>query len=56
MSYGHKWCDNYNVWCNEVEEIIEEPDCDMECKLCDDCSLILDGGRSVKINEIEVPE
>lgn len=35
-----KWCDYYNVWLSELEDIIEEPDCDMFCEICEDCKEI----------------
>ena len=32
-----KWCGCYNCWCDEIEDIIEIPECDLECGCCDDC-------------------
>jgi len=33
-----KWCNYYNCWCNEVEDIIEEGiECDLECNDCEEC-------------------
>ena len=31
-----KWCSKYNMWCDEVEDNLDdEQDCDMDCKNCD---------------------
>lgn len=32
---GQKWCDHYNCWCSDVEEITEgQFNCDLECNDC----------------------
>ena len=32
-----KWCDYYNCWCDEVEDIIDDADCYFSCESCDNC-------------------
>lgn len=37
------WCSQYNCWCSDVEEIIEdlsEINCDCNCHSCPDCEEI----------------
>lgn len=31
-----KWCNYYNCWCNDVEEVIPEEgiDCELDCEHC----------------------
>ena len=31
-----KWCNLYNCWCDEVEDIIDELGCDGDCKNCEE--------------------
>lgn len=31
-----RWCNLYNCFCNEVDEIIEETFCDGDCRNCED--------------------
>lgn len=32
---GFKWCGKYNVWCDEVEDLLDgEIDCDGDCGYC----------------------
>ncbi len=35
-----KWCGAYNCWCDEVRDIIDEPDCDLDCKGCDEMECV----------------
>ena len=32
-----KWCNYYNMWCNDVEAILEENEieCDLDCRNCE---------------------
>lgn len=32
-----KWCNYFNCWCNDVEEIIPEEgiECDLDCNYCE---------------------
>ena len=33
-----KWCNKYNCWCSDVEDIIDDPDCELECD--DECDFL----------------
>lgn len=37
-----KWCNHYNCWCDDAEEITEGLDnyCDYDCKYCDESAEI----------------
>jgi hypothetical protein len=36
-----KWCNHYNCWCNDAEDITDGMgDCDYECNGCEDCEEI----------------
>lgn len=36
-----KWCNFYNCWCSDAEEITDGlGDCDYDCRGCDDCEEI----------------
>jgi len=37
-----KWCNIYNCWCSDVEEVIdvEDAECDLDCKNCEECEEI----------------
>jgi len=41
----------YNVWCDDLKEIIEEPECDKECGCCEDCVEILSDGKQRKVTD-----
>jgi hypothetical protein len=45
-----KWCNFYNVWCDEVEDILELPRDFLECDGCkgDGCEHAQEIGRNVK--------
>ena len=32
-----KWCELYQCWCDEVDEVIDDPGyhCDLDCDNCD---------------------
>lgn len=32
-----KWCNDFNCWCDEVEEIYDVTECDLNCKNCPRC-------------------
>jgi hypothetical protein len=51
-----KWCGLYGCFLDDVEEIIEEPTCDMICGECEECCEVLKGGklRSILDKEGEV--
>lgn len=37
-----KWCNYYNCWCNDVEEVIPEEGivCELDCSSCSDMEKI----------------
>jgi hypothetical protein len=36
-----KWCNYFNCWCDNVEEIIEDSTyCDFDCEYCDEMARI----------------
>ena len=36
-----RWCNFYNAWCSDVDDITDGmADCDLDCKDCDDCEEI----------------
>ena len=37
-----KWCNYYNCFCNDVQEVIPEEgiECDLNCRKCDNMEII----------------
>ena len=48
---AYRWCELYGCFLDDVEEIVEEPTCDMICEECEECSEVMEGGRLRPIKE-----
>ena len=37
-----KWCNYFNCWCNDVEDVIPEEgiECELDCRYCEEMEII----------------